>query len=147
MSGKTGIKPQRHLPLEGSYNIRDLGGYQSSNGSVTHWKTILRSGDMHSLTLESQAELVDYGVRTVVDLRKDTELEEKPNGFADSPGIAYHHHDVWGDLLAPDRSDYENAVSWLLAHYSLLLDEHRSQICDAIITVVDLDNWPVVFHG
>jgi protein-tyrosine phosphatase len=101
---------------------------------------------MHSLTQESQTGLVDYGVRTVVDLRKDAELEERPNCFADSPNIAYYHHDVWGDLLAPDRSDYEDAAAWWLGHYSLLLDEHRSQISDAVATVVDPDRWPVVFH-
>ena len=101
MLDKTSSSLQRHLPLKGSYNIRDLGGYQTSNGGVTHWKTILRSGDMHSLTLESKAALVDYGIRTVVDLRRDAELKENPNGFANSPSIAYHHHDVWGDLLVP----------------------------------------------
>ena len=146
MLDKTGSSPQRHLPLGGSYNIRDLGGYQTSNGGLTRWKAILRSGDMHSLTLESKAALVAYGVRTVVDLRRDAELDEKPNGFADSPGIAYHHHDVWGDLLAPDRSDYEDPAAWWLDHNALLLDEHRSQVCDAIATVADPDNWPVVFH-
>ena len=146
MLDKIGSPPQRHLPLEGSYNVRDLGGYQTSNGGVTRWKTILRSGDMHSLTLKSKAALVDYGVRTVVDLRRDTELEERLNVFADSPGIAYHHHDIWGDLIAPDRSDSDDASVWWLGHYSLLLGEHRSQVCDAVATVADPDNWPVVFH-
>ena len=76
----------------------------------------------------------------------DAVLEEKPNGFADSPGIAYHHHDVWSGLPAQDRSDYENPATWWLGHYALLLDEHRSQVCDAVATVVDPDNWPVLFH-
>ena len=146
MLDKTNSPPQRHLPLEGSYNVRDLGGYQTSNGGMTRWKTILRSGDMHDLTLKSRAALVDYGVRTVVDLRRDTELEEKPNDFADSPGVSYHHHDIWGKLIAPARSDYDDASVWWLSHYRMLLDERRSQVCDAFATVADPDNWPVVFH-
>jgi protein-tyrosine phosphatase len=113
---------------------------------VTRWKTILRSGEMQSLTLQSKAALVEYGVRTVVDLRRDIELEERPNVFADSPGIAYHHHDIWGDLIEPDRSDYDDASVFWLGHYRMLLDERRSQVCDAVATVADPDNWPVVFH-
>lgn len=146
MSDKTGSEPQRHLPLEGSYNVRDLGGYRTSNGTATRWKAILRSGDMHGLTPDSKAALVNYGVRTVVDLRRDAELVERPNVFADSPGVAYHRHDLWGDLIAPDRSDYDDASVWWLGHYSMLLDEHRSQVCEAVATVADPDNWPVVFH-
>ena len=146
MSDKTGSEPQRHLPLEGSYNVRDLGGYQTSNGAATRWKAILRSGDMHGLTDESKAALVDYGVRTVVDLRRDAELEERPNVLADSPGVAYRRHNLWGDLVAPARSDYNDASDWWLGHYSMMLDEHRSQVCEAVATVADPSNWPVVFH-
>ena len=137
--------PLRHLSLEGSYNVRDLGGYPTSSGGTTRWKTILRSGDMHELTLRSMTALIDYGVRTVVDLRRDRALEEMPNRFADSPGVTYHHHDVWGDLTAPDRSDYDDPSVWWLDHYRLLLDEHRSVVCDAVATVLDPDAWPVVF--
>ena len=27
----------RHLPLEGAYNIRDLGGYTTTDGRTTRW--------------------------------------------------------------------------------------------------------------
>ena len=113
---------------------------------MTRWKTILRSGDMHELTPKSMAALIDYGVRTVVDLRRDGALEEMPNGFADTPGVTYHHHDLWGDLIAPERADYGDTAVWWLDHYRLLLDEHRSVVCDAVVTVLETDNWPVVFH-
>ena len=146
MSDKTDSQPRRHLPLEGAYNIRDLGGYETSNGASTLWKAILRSGDMHRLTPESRAALVDYGVRTVVDLRRDAELEEKPNVFADSPSVAYRRYDLWGGLLAPDRSDYDDASAWWLAHYTMLLDERRPQVCAAVAAVADPASWPVVFH-
>jgi len=144
--GNTTDLPHRNIPLKGSYNIRDLGGYQTANGGLTHWKTILRSGDMHCLSPEAKVSLLDYGIRTVVDLRRDLELEEKPNGLAESPSITYIHHDLWGSLLPADRSNYETAADYWLGQYSLLIDEHRSQVCDAVSTVADPNNWPLVFH-
>lgn len=146
MPEKTDPKLHRHLPLEGSYNVRDLGGYTTLNGGVTRWKTILRSGDMHMLTSKSKTSLFAYGVRTVVDLRRDAELIEKPNPFANSSRIAYHHRDLWGELIAPERLDYDDASVWWFGHYSMLLDQHRPRVCEAFATVANPDNWPVVFH-
>ena len=137
---------QRHIPLEGSYNIRDLGGYKTFDGKKTRWKTILRSGDMHNLTSDTKKTLVTLGVRTIVDLRRDAELSEKPNAFAESPQISYHHHNLWGDLVAPERSDYDDASDWWFGHYSMLLDQHRSQVCEAFATVTNPENWPLIFH-
>lgn len=146
MLDTTEALPKRHLPLEGSWNTRDLGGYETFNGRVTRWKTILRSGDLSLLTSESKSELVDYGIRTVVDLRETMETKEKPNVFATSAGIEYHHHDIMENLPEPERSNYDDAADWWLAYYSLWIDENRVQICDVIATVVDPNKWPVVFH-
>lgn len=137
---------QRHIPLAGSYNIRDLGGYSTPSGKKTRWKKILRSGDMHNLTSDTKNALVALGVCTIVDLRRSAELHEKPNALASSSQVSYHHHDLWGDLVAPDRSDYHDASDWWFSHYSMLLDQHRSQVCEAFSTVANPENWPLVFH-
>ena len=43
-------EPLRSLPIEGAYNVRDLGGYPIRAGGSTRWKTFLRSDSMHRLT-------------------------------------------------------------------------------------------------
>lgn len=58
---------QRHLPLEGSYNIRDIGGYLTADGYQTRWKTILRSDSLHRLTPASQQALIEYGIKVEED--------------------------------------------------------------------------------
>ena len=40
----------RLLPIEGAYNIRDLGGYPTSDHKHAKWKTFIRSGDLDKLT-------------------------------------------------------------------------------------------------
>ncbi|XWK86253.1 MAG: tyrosine-protein phosphatase [Phormidium sp.] len=72
---------QRHLPLEGSYNIRDIGGYLTVDGYQTRWKTILRSDNLHRLTPNSQQALIDYGIKTIIDLRYASEVKNRPSVF------------------------------------------------------------------
>ena len=66
---------RRHLGLEGLYNIRDLGGYETADGRRTRWRTFFRSDSMHDVPIRARAALLDYGVRRVIDLRTTGELE------------------------------------------------------------------------
>ena len=35
--------PGRHLHLDGTYNLRDVGGYATRDGYRTRWRTIFRA--------------------------------------------------------------------------------------------------------
>ncbi|OAS16785.1 tyrosine-protein phosphatase [Paenibacillus oryzisoli] len=82
---------QRVLQVEGAYNLRDLGGYKTKDGRMTRWGIFFRADGLHKLSTLSQQELVDRGVRTIIDLRNAHELEEKKNVFADSQQVSYHN--------------------------------------------------------
>jgi len=81
----------RHLNLEGTYNLRDMGGYPTLDGRAVRWRTFFRSDSLHRLPLVAQTTLMGYGVRTVIDLRRSDELQVAPNVFAGSSDVAYHH--------------------------------------------------------
>jgi protein tyrosine/serine phosphatase len=59
-------------------NVRDLGGHPTEDGGETRYDSIIRADSVRQLTEEGWQALVDYGVRTVVDLRADEELAEDP---------------------------------------------------------------------
>ena len=63
------MDPRRHLPLEGALNVRDLGGYETADGRTTQWRRFLRADGLHELADSARDELLDLGLRTVVDLR------------------------------------------------------------------------------
>jgi protein-tyrosine phosphatase len=86
----------RILMFEGSSNIRDIGGYTTRDGKVTHWKTILRSASMDRLTDEGQRGVLDYGVKHIIDLRDVGETESTPNVFAGSTLVNYCNTPVIG---------------------------------------------------
>lgn len=73
---------QRQLSFPTCYNVRDLGGLNTAKGAITRWKAFVRADSLFRLTPESQQAFLDYGIRTVIDLRFINELEEEPNPFA-----------------------------------------------------------------
>ena len=69
---------ERRLDWAGCVNVRDLGGHPLPGGRSTRFGAIVRADSIRSLTDEGWEALVDYGVRTVVDLRRHTELDDDP---------------------------------------------------------------------
>lgn len=67
------------LPLDGAYNVRELGGLPAMGGEQTAWHAFLRSDQLSELTDRDIEMLLDYGVRTVIDLRSDSETGESPD--------------------------------------------------------------------
>ena len=52
---------------------------------------------MHLLTDDDQEALVQYGLRTVVDLRRTDETASEPNVYCRSAQVAYHHLNMIGE--------------------------------------------------
>jgi protein-tyrosine phosphatase len=78
---------RRRLLWEGCINVRDLGGLPTCDGGETAWRRLVRADSLCSLTPAGCAALVDYGVRTVIDLRSAGELAWSKHPFADSSGV------------------------------------------------------------
>ena len=75
------------LPLRGTGNTRDLGGYAARSGRITGWRRFLRSDGLHNLTPEDQRSLWEYGVRLVVDLRTPEEISRQPDRWEACPEL------------------------------------------------------------
>jgi protein-tyrosine phosphatase len=86
MSQPNSVNPDkmtmRLLRWEACYNARDLGGYATGDGGQTRWGALVRADNMARLTPAGRAALLDYGVRTIIDLRRDAELVSHPSPFA-----------------------------------------------------------------
>jgi hypothetical protein len=78
------LRRSRNLVWDGCVNVRDLGGHPTEGGRETHYGRIVRADTIRTLSEEGRRALVDYGIRTVVDLRTLRELEE------DAPAAVRH---------------------------------------------------------
>lgn len=63
----------RTLRFEGCFNARDLGGLPTADGRWTRKGAIVRSDALDQLTATGWGRLHDYGIRTIIDLRNDSE--------------------------------------------------------------------------
>lgn len=79
----------RHLPMAGGYNFRDLGGYPTTDGRVVKQKKIIRSDDMFHLTADDLASLSSLPLVTVVDFRAKEEAAQAPDKL---PETVRHHY-------------------------------------------------------
>lgn len=67
----------RELVWDGCVNVRDLGGLRTEDGRRTRFAAIVRSDDgVRRLSEAGWQAVTDYGVRTIVDLRWQFEVDE-----------------------------------------------------------------------
>jgi len=81
----------RRLLLENVKNIRDIGGYATRDRRATSFGKFIRSGVVTKLSKEDVEYLLDYGVRTIIDLREQREVNSKPNSFSNNSLVKYYN--------------------------------------------------------
>jgi protein-tyrosine phosphatase len=65
----------RAIQWEGFYNARDLGGLPTVTGATTRYRALIRSADPRFATAAGWQSAFGDGIRTVIDLRNDDEVE------------------------------------------------------------------------
>lgn len=94
------ILAEQHLPMEGGYNFRDLGGIKNKDGKYIKWGKILRSDDLHNLTEEDLKYLSSVPLITIVDFRSKEEMEKAPDKVPASVKEDYPYSINPGNLMA-----------------------------------------------
>jgi len=142
------MNTQRHIPLVGAYNFRDLGGYRTQGGAQTKWRRFLRADSPHRLTAQDTETLLDRGLTTVIDLRAINELKSAPNPFEQNPDVIYQNIPLF-DHLAPDNMrDAEDTSSDdpLFAFYKATLATRQTAIRNVLAAIAQAPRGTVMFH-
>ena len=119
--------------------------------------TLLRGDALYSLSAESRLALVDYGVRTVIDLRRVEELHMAPNDFAESHEVRHIHVDLVGDAAVAGKVDYSpsadgrkkvvaNRTDIDRRSYVDILEMRKSQVAQTLLTLAAPETLPALFH-
>ena len=80
---------EKHMPMSGTPNFRDLGGIVNKHGKQIKWGSFFRSGVLNRLTETDLAYFNTLGIKTVIDFRSDYEAEREPESFPGSFNINY----------------------------------------------------------
>lgn len=119
------LEPSRKLELRTGYNVRELGGY-AVDGGATRYRRFLRSGGLDMVSSQDQQRLYDYGVRLVVDLRGDYELELARDRMVEKPGMRYLHAPLYDiDLSDPKLDRGVDEGGYLSLGYLTMLGNHE----------------------
>ena len=140
------FNPQRHLSIEGTQNIRDLGGYPTKDGCQTRWGRFLRSDGLHSVTATGQAQLLAMGLRTIVDLRRSSELTTAPSVFSGSKDLAYHHLDMIGEGTLEEVQPLSDGVDRIAHTYCQWLENRQEAVCRILGTLAGSNALPALYN-
>ncbi|MCW2528185.1 MAG: protein tyrosine/serine phosphatase [Pseudonocardiales bacterium] len=155
------------LPLEGGANTRDVGGLPTEDGHRTVRGALIRSANLQHLTAGDIATLViELGVRRIVDLRGDVEVErEGPGPLADQPEVTIHHLSLLpgveptpaepvgvADEIEPAVQLFPGAADTAVAltgdpvadRYLMFLDSRPDAVVSALRAIADPDGATVV---
>ena len=88
--GSGTVAATRHVALEGTNNVRDMGGYTTEDGRTVRWGKAFRADDLSDLTPEAADKLEAADMRTVVDFRGADEVAADGSAPV-SPGTEVVH--------------------------------------------------------
>ena len=119
--------PTRRLECEGCLNVRDVGGYPTTDGAMTRWGALLRADNLCQLTPAGQDTLLASGVGTIIDVRLPSEAAASPHPFGPaSPHAARilyrnlpmrdEHDDTLGAALRARRPEDRTLNALVLDH-------------------------------
>jgi protein-tyrosine phosphatase len=136
--------------LEGSPNFRDLGGYPTENGKNVRRGLVFRSGHLATLSDADVGRLQDLGLRTIVDLRHEYEIELfGPDRLP--PGARRVALPIATGQMDPSTHDAMRRGEFSalpdLGAVSREMIRHRTEALGNLLRLISRpENLPLVFH-
>lgn len=150
------------IQLEGTQNVRDIGGYTTTTGEIVRRGIFYRGDDLGRLTDRGHEQALTLCLDTVIDLRTDAEVAQYPNVFVDSSGPRYLRCDMIGSTSPvvergdpielqrqkerDSRGAYRFPVDRLIDSYSAILDNRKAVVRDILITLAGVKRKPMAYH-
>lgn len=143
------------LALQGTTNLRDLGGHRVADGARIRYGAVYRSDALSRLTDADLRQIAELDLRAVVDFRIDEELtiegadrlpEDRdirqinlPINPAGSAGFVTK-------LLAGRVETADETTAYMKALYATLALDHARQYQSFLEAILDTDGGPLLFH-
>lgn len=140
----------RHIPLLGASNMRDLGGVPLSEGHPIRRGLVFRSASLSGLTAADHGQLRALNLTTIVDLRSRSEQRDQPSrlpagltviapgdgGIGAQPGITRNRR--------PHTED--EAITMMRQGYESYPDRMATAIAALFEAIAQAPKAPVLFH-
>ncbi len=128
------------------FNFRDLGGLPTADGRSVRYGQLYRSDSLHRLTEDEARRFAALGIRTVLDLRRPTEIE-RDGRIPELPGLAYFNlHPVHREWRHERYDQAAGPHRYLADRYLDMAEEGIEGFGAALRLVSDADRAPLVMH-
>lgn len=136
------------VELEGCFNFRDLGGYQTTDGRSMRTGRIFRADGLQRLTTADLDRLEhEIGLGLVIDLRSSDEVREDGRGAIEER-IRIDHMPLFPEARERGesrRSEVSEMLKDMGQLYYLMLQAAAAPIAQVVCTLADSET-PAVFH-
>lgn len=147
------MHPRRRVPLEGTSNFRDLGGYRASDGRTVKWRMLYRSGGLSRLTDGDVKEVSRLNIRLVCDFRGPEERSAAPSRLprANPPevldlGISAQAAAAAVKLLGKANVAESTMADKITNAYRSYPRQHSPQYAALFERLAAPESYPLVFH-
>ena len=148
------ITAERRVKLEGAFNFRDLGGYQSIDGRRIKWGRIYRSDSLTRLTASDRNVLKQIGIKLVCDLRAPAEVKKRPDHLPEDGAIEYLNFPIVSgnfDTVSAHEKIKKGDLDWLTEDYMIkgyinTIDSYATTWAAVFDRLAAPASYPLVFH-
>jgi protein-tyrosine phosphatase len=135
----------RRLPLTGTFNVRDIGGYRTGDGKSVAWRRVLRGDAMDRVDDKGRELLAEYELRTSLDLRESDERDEAPdrlNADVRLVSIPIFTYELLEEQAAVDREQFTS----LDDVYKHVVAQRGPALVAALRELARPDALPAIVH-
>ena len=135
----------RRIPLDGTYNVRDIGGYVTREGRFVAPRRVLRGDAVHLVDDQGRELLSQLNLRTSIDLREHDERVSAPdrlNPEAQLISIPLFSYQVDDDVEEIDRTQFTSLDNV----YQFLIMNRGAAIAEVMSELAQPENLPALVH-
>jgi hypothetical protein len=142
----------RRIELEGCFNFRDLGGWETHEGRAVGWGRLFRADSVHLMTqTDAHHAHEELGLKTLIDLRNDGEIALGGNGLLAEAGLERRHYPLSSrrgvviDTATSGAPASDRSPDVLVPSYLNVLERSADLIVDAVSALASDEALPAVF--
>lgn len=144
----SGIVSNRFFNTDSIQNLRDIGGYYTSDERQVRWGMIYRSGTFNQMTSKDSIELAKLKLKTVIDLRVKNAPKPKRlhvDNYIKLP-MDVGSYDHVKEKIVEDRFFRGDAVIYTQDIYKTLIENYSEQYAQFFDYLCDKDNYPLAYN-
>lgn len=134
------------LPLETTYNTRELGGLPAKGNKQTKWGTLIRSDDISKVNIHDRNWLRDYGVKTIIDLRSFQEREMTPYVLEEDNSFKLYHIPLMKSEEVEKASNFKLKDTDLGKAYIDMIDGVGDRFGELVEIISNRHSGGILFH-